>query len=97
MKYLYDRRGEAVAVLEGRFVFDLEGYPRGFVEGTQVYRMSGEYVGEVYQDMVVETFASKPGSGTPPVPPGRIPPPEKVPGRGAVDYGMPSRIERLFE
>lgn len=97
MKYLFDRRGEAVAVLDGRFVFDLDGYARGFVEGTQVYKMTGAYVGEIHQDMVVDAFTSNPGRATPPVPPGRIPPPEKIPGRGAVDYGMPSRIEQLFE
>ncbi len=97
MKYLYDRAGEAVAVLEGGFLFDIDGYPRGFAQGDQVFKMDGTYVGQLHQDMVVDAFVSNPGSSAPPVSPGRIPPPERIPGRGPMDYGYPSRIERLFE
>lgn len=97
MKYLYDRAGEAVAVLEGDFVFGLDGYARGFLQGEQVFKRDGSYVGQLHIDMVVDAFVSNPGSTTPPGDPGRIPPPDRIPGRGAMDYGYPSRIERLFE
>jgi hypothetical protein len=98
MKYLYDRRGEAVAAIESGFIYDLDGYARGFIQSeNQVYRMDGGYVGQIHQDMVVDAFVSNPGSTSPPANPGRIPPIARIPGRGPVDYGYPSRIERLFE
>jgi hypothetical protein len=97
MKYLYDRSGEAVAVLEGGFLYDLQGYPIAFVQLDQVFKMDGTYVGQVHQDMVVDTFVSNPGSTSPPASPGRIPPIPRIPGRGQYDYGYPSRIERLFD
>ena len=97
MKYLYNRAGDAVAVLEGDFLFGLDGYAVGFVQGTQVFKMNGSWVGEIHQDMVVDTLSSNPGPSTPPANPGRIPPPERIPGRGPMDYGYPSRIEGLFD
>jgi hypothetical protein len=97
MQYLYDRRGDAVAVSEGGFIYDLDGYARGFLQLNQVFKMDGSYVGQVHQDMIVDAFVSNPGSTNPPANPGRIPPIPRIPGRGPVDYGYPSRIERLFE
>ena len=97
MEYLYDRRGEAVAVSESGFIYDLDGYPRAFLISDQVYKMDGSYVGQVHRDMVVDAFVSSPGSTSPPANPGRIPPISRIPGRGSVDYGYPSRIELLFE
>ena len=97
MKYLYDGRGDAVAAIESGFVYGLDGYARAFIQGDQVYRMDGSYVGQIHQDMIVDAFISNPGSTSPPPDPGRIPPIARIPGRGPVDYGYPSRIERLFE
>jgi hypothetical protein len=97
MKYLYNRAGDAVVLLEGDYLYDLDGYARAFKQGNQVFKMDGSYVGQLHQDMVVDEFISNPGSTTPPGNPGRIPPPAKIPGRGPMDYGYPSRIERLFD
>jgi hypothetical protein len=97
MMYLYDARGDAVAAIESGFIYDLEGYARAFVQGDQVFKMDGTYVGQIFRDMVVDAFISNPGSTSPPINPGRIPPIARIPGRGSVDYGYPSRIERLFE
>jgi hypothetical protein len=97
VKYVYDRTGEAKVVLEAGFLFDMEGYPCGFVDGTQVYTMKGTHVGELYRDMVVNTYTSSPGRATPPASPGRIPRPERVPGRGPLEYGYPCLLAKLFE
>lgn len=97
MKFLYDAHGEPRAVLEGQYVHDLEGYAVGFVEHGRVFRMSGEYVGALHEDMVVDPMTSYPGPTSPPGGAGRIPPPDSPGPRGAFDYGMPDRIDRLFE
>lgn len=97
MKYLYNRGGDPVAVLEGRYVYGMNGYALGFSEGTHVYRLDGAYVGELYQDMVVNTYTSSPGNTSPPGDPGRMPPFDSPGGRGPVDYGYPDVIDGLFE
>ncbi len=98
MKILFDAAGEPRALLVGQFLFDREGQPVCFVDGARVHSLkSGRYVGEIYQDMVVDPHTSDPGTLSPPVPPGRIPPPDVPAPRGRFDYGLPDRIDRLFE
>jgi 4-fold beta-flower domain-containing protein len=97
MKYLYDRRGDAVAYVEGQYVFSMDGAPTGYVEGAHVYRISGEYVGELFRDMVVDQYLSNPGGIGRVIDPGRAFPAENPGSRGAFDYGFPDVIHKLFE
>ena len=96
MKFLYDVHGEPRVFYDGTYLFDLDGYAVGFVEFAHVHRLDGAYVGELHQDMVVDTFESAPGAGQPRPDPGRIPPPDRPLGRGRYDYGYPCRIDGLF-
>lgn len=96
MKFLFDGQGEPRAYFDGSYLYDLEGYAVGFVEQSHVHRLDGSYVGALHQDMVVDTFESQPGPTQPRPDPGRIPPPDRPLGRGTFDYGYPDRLDRLF-
>jgi hypothetical protein len=95
--YFYDRKGEAIGVRQGEHIFDLQGYAIGYVQGDHVYKMTGEYVGEIFQDMIVNQYISNPGSIGSVMSPGRIPPIERPPPRGAADYGYPDVSHELLE
>ncbi len=98
MKFLYDGKGEPRAFLEGQYLYAMSGHPVGFLDATHVHRLSdGGYVGELYQDMVVDTYTSSPGTAPSPGSPGRAPPADNPGGRGTFDYGYPCRIDGLFD
>jgi hypothetical protein len=96
MKYLYDRRGDAVAFVETQYVFTLAGDPVGYLEGPHVYTIAGEYVGELFRDMIVDQYLSNPGGIGRVTDPGRMTPAENPGNRGPMDYGYPDAIHKLF-
>ena len=55
MDFIYRASGEAAGFRQGRFVHAMSGEAIGQVHGdTHVHRMDGAYVGELFQDMVVD-------------------------------------------
>jgi hypothetical protein len=97
VKFLFDGKGEPRAFVEAYFVYAMNGEPVGFLSGPHVHRLSdGAFVGELYQDMVVDTYTSSPGTAPAPGVPGRVPPADNPGGRGTFDYGYPCRIDALF-
>lgn len=98
MKLLFDGQGEARAFLEGTYVYRMDGEPVGFLDGSHVHRLDdGAYVGELYQDMIVNTYTSSPGSAVIPSSPGRVPPADNPGGRGPYDYGYPCVMAKLLD
>jgi hypothetical protein len=97
MKFLYDRRGEPVAFLEGQYIYTMAGVPTGYVQAPHVYRLAGDYVGELYMDMIVDQYLSNPGGIGRVTDPGRVSRADYPGNRGPVDYGYPDAIHKLFE
>ena len=98
MQLLYSGGGDPLAFLEGTFVYRMSGEPVGFLDGTHVHKLSdGSYVGELYRDMIVNTYESSPGPATSPGSPGRVPPADNPGGRGPYDYGYPCVLQRLLD
>ena len=97
MKPLYDAAGQPRAFVQDGFIFSHEGEPVGCVQTPYVYRLTGAFVGVLHQDMVVDNHAAPPGPQSPPVSPGRLPPPNLPVPRGPFDYGLPDAIGGLFE
>ena len=68
----------------GRYIYKLDGKPIGQLNRTHVHRQSGEYVGELHQDMIVDKHLGNLGSiGNPG-------------NRGAVSYGYPDVFHKLL-
>ena len=52
--FIYDQLGNPVAFTEGEFIFSILGQAIGQIRDTHIHKISGEYVGELYQDLVVD-------------------------------------------
>lgn len=58
--YVFGTGGDAVGFVFESFIFDLDGAPLGRIVGPRVHRFDGSYVGEWYQQMVVERPTARP-------------------------------------
>jgi hypothetical protein len=97
LKYIYDSRGLAVAYVQGRYVYSMHGDAVGqLVNGTHVHRLTGQYVGEVYRDMIVDKHLGNLGNVGNPGNPGNAGNPGNPGNRGAVDYGYPDVSAQLL-
>lgn len=93
--YIYNEDGDAVGFWEDHLIFDLTGRPVGQLNGPSVHKLTGEYVGELYEDMVVDRYFGEID---------RIPPtmvrraePARNPGnRGPTSYGYPDVFDELM-
>lgn len=96
VNYIYNEDGDPVGFWEANLVFAINGRPVAQLNGPSVHRLTGEYVGELYEDMIVDRYFEDID---------RIPPsmvrraePAKNPGnRGATSYGYPDVFESLLE
>ena len=43
-------------IWDWRYIYSLRGNPVGQMSGTHVHKLSGEYVGELLEDMVVDKY-----------------------------------------
>jgi hypothetical protein len=55
--YVFSTAGEAVGFVYESFIYDLDGSPLGRILGSRVHRLDGSYVGEWFNDMVVDKAA----------------------------------------
>jgi hypothetical protein len=55
--YVFSTAGDAVGFVFESFIYDLEGSPLGRILGSRVHRLDGAYVGEWFNDMVVDKRA----------------------------------------
>jgi len=86
--YIYDNHGSAVAYVQGRYIYSMRGNAVGqIVNGSHVHRLSGQYVGELYRDMVVDKHLGNLGNVGNPGNPGNAGNPGNPGNRGAVNYG----------
>ncbi len=93
--YIYNERGEAQGFRQGYFLYRLDGKPVGRVSAERVYGLDGEYVGELFKNMVVEKPV-RARRRLPPVPA----PPDTKPLAGHVSrvrtsYGFQDVFHRL--
>ncbi|HEX7046207.1 MAG TPA: hypothetical protein VF275_01365 [Gammaproteobacteria bacterium] len=96
VNYIYNEDGDAVGFWEGTLVFALNGRPVAQLNGPSVHRLTGEYAGELYEDMIVDRYFDDIV---------RISPcmvhraeAAKNPGnRGATSYGYPDVFESLLD
>ena len=97
IEFIYDRNGEAVVFRYGDYIYGLDGLAVGYVvQGTRVHKLDGDYVGEIYRDMIVDQWMSNPGSIGRIESPGRVPAPDRPFGRGPVDYGYRDVVSELM-
>ncbi len=61
-RFIYNDGGDPVAFVRGRFLHGLDGGALARLDRSHVHRLSGEYVGELYGDMVVDRGVADPGN-----------------------------------
>ena len=83
-------------VISTRYIYKLNGTPIGQLKDTHVHRLSGEYVGELYKDMVVDKHLGNLGNIGNPGNPGSPGSPGNPGSRGGVNYGYPDVWEKLL-
>jgi hypothetical protein len=54
--YIYDHRGNAVGFRRGHY---MHGNAVGQISGSGVHKLSGAYVGELKEDMIVKSSSNK--------------------------------------
>jgi len=95
--YIYDNHGSAVAYVQGRYVYSMGGKAVGqIVSETHVHKLSGQYVGELHQDMIVDKHLGNLGNVGNPGNPGNAGNPGNPGNRGSVNYGYPDVSGRLL-
>lgn len=95
--YIYNQRGSAVGYVQGRYVYSMRGNAVGQIsDGTHVHRITGQYVGELHEDMIVDkrlgNFGNIGNSGNP----GNAGNPGNPGNRGFVNYGYQDLSAVLF-
>lgn len=96
VNYIYSEDGDAIGFWEDNLIFAMDGRPVGQLNGPSVHKLTGEYVGELYEDMVVDRYFED----MPKIPPTMVrrAEPAKNPGnRGTVSYGYPDVFEQLLD
>jgi len=68
----------------------------GQLSGTHVHALSGGYVGELYEDMIVNMHLENLGNIGNPGNPGNVGSPGNPGNRGSVSYGFPDVSGELF-
>ena len=97
IKYIYNVHGSAVAYQLGNYIHSMRGDAIGQVDGgIHVHRLSGQYVGEIYQDMIVDMHLGNLGNIGNPGNPGNAGNPGNPGNRGRVNYGYPDVSHELF-
>ena len=95
-EFIYDEDGEAVGFWEDNLVFSMTGTPVAQLNGPSVHKLTGEYVGELYEDMVVDRYFEEIDK-IPPTPVRRAEPAKNPGNRGATSYGYPDVFSDLLE
>lgn len=67
------------------------------LSGTHVHALSGEYVGELHNDMIVDKHLGNLGNIGHPANPGNVGSPGNPGNRGSVNSGFPDVSDELFE
>lgn len=73
----------------------MNGAPVGQLNGTRVHTMSGEYVGELYRDMVVDRNLGNRGNIGNPGNPGNVGSPGNPGNRGSISIGYRDVFNKL--
>ncbi len=95
--YLYDENGRAVGFHRQRYIYDMNGNAIGQINnGTHVHRLTGEYVGELYKDMVVDMHYGNLGNIGNPGNPGCAGNPGNPGCRGTMNYGYKDAFNKLI-
>lgn len=94
--YIYNEDGDAVGFWEDNLIFAMNGRPVGQLNGPSVHKLTGEYVGELYEDMVVDRYFED-IDRIPPTPVRRAEPAKNPGNRGATSYGYPDVFEQLLD
>ena len=84
---LYNAAGAAVGFRRHRWIYVLDGDPIGMTKGNHVFKLSGKYVGELVDDMVVDAGIEFPDTSGPGAPqnPGNISNPKSRDSRAGVN------------
>lgn len=94
--YIYNEDGDAVGFWEDELIFTMKGRPVAQLNGPSVHRLTGEYVGELYEDMVVDRYFEDIGK-IPPTMVRRAEPAKNPGNRGATSYGYPDVFDQLLD
>lgn len=60
--FLYDANGNAVGYVLGKYIHAMDDTGIGQIRGTHVHKTTGEYVGELEHEMVLNKHFGNPGS-----------------------------------
>jgi len=96
--YVFSTAGEAVGFVYESFVYDLAGSPLGRILGSRVHRLDGSYVGEWFNDMVVDKAAYRRAINAVFSPPRKAPISRGVWRRSVLDHGkFPDAFGWLYD
>lgn len=95
--YVYHRSGRAIGFRRGKYIHDMHGRVVGQVQGdTHVHRLTGPYVGELYDDMIVDRHLGNRGNIGNPGNPGNPGSPGNPGNRGGRGCPYPDVSGQLF-
>lgn len=92
--YIYNSHGSAVGFWRPSLCVRIGWNTGGPLRDTHGHKTTGEYVGELYKDMVVDRHLGNLGNAGNPGSPGS---PGNPGNRGAVNYGYPDVFEELLK
>lgn len=97
MDYIYSSRGNAVGYRNRNFIHEIGGKAVGQISGlTHVHKITGQYVGELHEDMVLDMGYGNLGNIGNPGNPGNFGHPDNPGNRGARSYGYKDVFEKLL-
>lgn len=97
IRYIYNDHGLVVAYVQGRYIHSIRGEAIGQIANeTHVHRLTGEYVGELHKDMIVDKHLGNLGNIGNPGNPGNAGNPGNPGNRGVINYGYPDVSSMLL-
>lgn len=98
MDYIYNSHGDAVGYISENFIHEIHGRAIGQINNkTHVHKLSGNYIGELFEDMVVDMGYGNLGNIGNPGNPGNAGNPGNPGNRGSLNYGYPDVFQKLLE
>jgi hypothetical protein len=94
--FIYDSTGKAVGLIRGAVIHALNGLPVGQMREDHAYSFAGEYVGQLYDGMIVRCTGRAPSNiARLTVSPRSIPPMTAPPVRNAPRHGREDVFKKL--
>ena len=97
MKFIYNDKGNAVGFRQSNFIYEIKGRAIGqIINNKHVHKINGQYIGELYEDMVVDMNMGNLGNVGNCGNPGNTGSPGNPGNRGSINYGYKDVFKELL-